>query len=254
MQGQSPIKNNPMAPLLQVSNLCFCYGRESVLDSISFTLKPCEFVAIIGPNGGGKSTLAKLLAGLLTPHIGSICYTPPNVRVGYVAQNTMEHLDFPISAYEVVMMGFLHKGFFVATKKQKAYALEIMHNLGIAHLAKRKIGHLSGGERQRVLIARALCAKPDILLLDEPTASIDVKGQEDIFRILQTLNARMAIIVISHNISAILRYAHKIIYINKTAILHDVPNVNIPGVAESSEHFCEIDLFYQLTQHQKEAQ
>lgn len=242
-------------PLLQVSNVCFCYGRERVLDSVNLDVEPCEFVAIIGPNGGGKSTFAKLLAGLLTPHIGSVRYTPKNTRIGYVAQNTMEHLDFPISAYDVVMMGFLHRGFFMATREQKAYAQEMMRELGIAHLATRKIGHLSGGERQRVLIARALCAKPDILLLDEPTASVDVKGQEDIFKILQRLSARMAIIVISHNISAILRYAHKIVYIDKTAILHNAPDIPIPSVnpTESSEHFCEIDLLYQLIQDRGEA-
>ena len=239
-----------MSALLQVSKLCFCYGRERVLDNVNLSISPQEFVAIIGPNGGGKSTLAKLMAGLLAPHIGSITYTPSNARIGYVAQNTMEHLDFPISAYEVVMMGFLHKRFLLATKEQKAYALEMMDRLGVSHLARRKIGALSGGERQRVLIARALCAKPDILILDEPTASIDLKGQEDIFRILQTLSARMSIVVISHDLSAILRYAHKIVYINKTAVLHDVPDVEF---IESSGHFCEIDLFYQLTQSQKEA-
>lgn len=239
-----------MSALLQVSKLCFCYGRERVLDNVNLSINHQEFVAIIGPNGGGKSTLAKLMAGLLTPHIGSITYTPPNARIGYVAQNTMEHLDFPISAYEVVMMGFLHKRFLLATREQKAYALEMMDRLGVSHLARRKIGALSGGERQRVLIARALCAKPDILILDEPTASIDLKGQEDIFRILQTLSARMSIVVISHDLSAILRYAHKIVYINKTAVLHDVPDVEF---IESSGHFCEIDLFYQLTQSQKEA-
>lgn len=239
-----------MSALLQVSKLCFCYGRERVLDNVNLSISPQEFVAIIGPNGGGKSTLAKLMAGLLAPHIGSITYTPSNARIGYVAQNTMEHLDFPISAYEVVMMGFLHKRFLLATREQKAYALEMMDRLGVSHLARRKIGALSGGERQRVLIARALCAKPDILILDEPTASIDLKGQEDIFRILQTLSARMSIVVISHDLSAILRYAHKIVYINKTAVLHDVPDVEF---IESSGHFCEIDLFYQLTQSQKEA-
>ncbi|WP_395002533.1 metal ABC transporter ATP-binding protein [uncultured Helicobacter sp.] len=239
-----------MSALLQVSKLCFCYGRERVLDNVNLSINHQEFVAIIGPNGGGKSTLAKLMAGLLTPHIGSITYTPSNARIGYVAQNTMEHLDFPISAYEVVMMGFLHKRFLLATREQKAYALEMMDRLGVSHLARRKIGALSGGERQRVLIARALCAKPDILILDEPTASIDLKGQEDIFRILQTLSARMSIVVISHDLSAILRYAHKIVYINKTAVLHDVPDVEF---IESSGHFCEIDLFYQLTQSQKEA-
>lgn len=239
-----------MSALLQVSKLCFCYGRERVLDNVNLSINHQEFVAIIGPNGGGKSTLAKLMAGLLTPHIGSITYTPSNARIGYVAQNTMEHLDFPISAYEVVMMGFLHKRFLLATREQKAYALEMMDRLGVSHLARRKIGALSGGERQRVLIARALCAKPDILILDEPTASIDLKGQEDIFRILQTLSTRMSIVVISHDLSAILRYAHKIVYINKTAVLHDVPDVEF---IESSGHFCEIDLFYQLTQSQKEA-
>ena len=222
-----------MSALLQVSKLCFCYGRERVLDNVNLSINHQEFVAIIGPNGGGKSTLAKLMAGLLTPHIGSITYTPSNARIGYVAQNTMEHLDFPISAYEVVMMGFLHKRFLLATREQKAYALEMLDRLGVSHLARRKIGALSGGERQRVLIARALCAKPDILILDEPTASM-----------------RMSIVVISHDLSAILRYAHKIVYINKTAVLHDVPDVEF---IESSGHFCEIDLFYQLTQSQKEA-
>lgn len=244
VQQNTPSESAPMTPLLQVSNLCFCYGRERVLDDVNLVLNPHEFVAIIGPNGGGKSTFAKLLVGLLTPHIGNIAYTPKDARIGYVAQNTMEHLDFPISAYEVVMMGFLHKGFFVATREQKAYAMEVMESLGIAHLAKRKIGHLSGGERQRVFIARALCAKPHILILDEPTASVDVKGQEDIFEILKTLSARMSIMVISHDISSILRYAHKVVYINKTAVLHDVPDVKF---IESSAHFCEIDLFYQLT-------
>ncbi len=214
-----------MDEILICENLSFKYDKDLVLENINFTLKQGDFLGIIGPNGGGKSTLAKILLHLLKPTSGKIKY--PNADlfskdslIGYTPQDTSINKDFTIQAFDVVLMGFLEKKTFgyKITKKDKYEALKIMEKLGIDSIKFRKISDLSGGQRQRVLIARALCGNPKLLIFDEPTSNIDLPTQQEIYKLLKEINSNYTIIVITHDISNLLEYASNVLFVNKELI------------------------------------
>lgn len=230
--------------LLECKKLSFLYDKDLVLENINFSIKEGDFIAIIGPNGGGKSTLAKLLLGLLTPTWGEIIYPNENFfnansLIGYTPQDTSVNKDFPIQAMDVVLMGFLDKKIwgYKITKQDKEKAIEIMHKLNICHLAYRKIGTLSGGQRQRVLIARAMCGDPKLLILDEPTSNIDLPTQKEIYELLKEINLTHTILVISHDVSILLECASKVLFVNKEVYTHSMKtnSLNLDG------HFCEVE-------------
>jgi zinc transport system ATP-binding protein len=215
-----------------------------------------DFLAIIGPNGGGKSTLLKNILSITKPQIGTIKVLGEKAeknlsKIGYVPQNTNINTDFPIKVIEVVMMGHVgHKRPLFGYKKEEiACAMGALAQVGMEKFSEAKIGSLSGGQRQRVMIARALCAHPSILLLDEPTASIDVGGQKQIYDLLKELNRSITVIVVSHDISVILSYANKVAHINKTLTFHDIENKTHHHNKE--EHFCEVEML-QLLGKQKD--
>ncbi|WP_253248273.1 ATP-binding cassette domain-containing protein [Helicobacter sp. 12S02634-8] len=231
--------------LLEGKGLYYRYDTHYVLENIHFSINQNDFLALIGPNGGGKTTLIKLLLGLLKPNKGHILYPNPLIfdaqsLIGYVPQDTTINSDFPIQAIDVVKMGFLKQRIFGCHlgKKETAKALEMLDRLGIAHLAYKRISHLSGGQRQRVLIARSLCGDPKLIILDEPTSNIDIQAQKEIYKILKSFNLNHTIIVISHDISILLGYASRVLYVNKEVISHDVPSLSL----DMSQHICEVDL------------
>lgn len=241
-------------PIIESRNLTFAYEDDIVLENVNLTVSDGDFLAIIGPNGGGKSTLIKLILGLLKPTKGELAVlgsTPgrnPNL-VGYVPQNTNVNTSFPITVLEVVLMGHTSDDapLWGYGKNEKSCAMSALAEVGMQKYARRRIGELSGGQRQRVMMARALCSHPKILLLDEPTASIDVKGQKDIYRLLQRLNNSMTIIVVSHDISIILEYANKAAHINKHLSYHDIGDKQkIYHKHDQDKHFCEIELLQML--------
>ncbi len=226
---------------VEVKNLYFKYDKELILENINFTLKDKEFMAIIGPNGGGKSTLLKLLLGFLKPLKGDIKIYGKSPKenshiIGYVPQHTNFNLDIPITVFDIVMQGRLSKGKFFYNKEDKQIVNEILHNLGIYELKERKIKDLSGGQRQKVLIARALAVKPKIIMMDEPTSAIDINGQKEILDLIESLDITR--LVVSHDIKILLREVDKIAYVNKKMILHEGPKLNIP----KDKHFCEVEL------------
>ncbi len=232
--------------MIQVKNVFFSYDKINVLENINLTVEEKDFLAIIGPNGGGKSTLLKLILNLLTPKSGEIILEK-GLKIsdlGYVPQNTNLNTNFPITALEVVLMGHFEekRPLFGYGKSEISCALNSLDQVEMKEFANTKIGNLSGGQRQRVFIARALCAKPKILLLDEPTASIDIKGQREIYDLLKQLNKFMTIIVISHDISVLLNYAQKVAHINKKLVFHSLDNIqkNI----NKNEHICEVELLH----------
>lgn len=242
-----------MRRAIEIESLSFGYKRELVLENISFRVKERDFFAIIGPNGGGKSTLLKLIVGLLTPQEGKISIFGESVskvisKIGYVPQNTDINIKFPIRAIEVVMLNSSKRVLFGYSKEELTLAKEVLAKVGIKKEANSKIENLSGGQRQRVMIARALFNSPEILILDEPTSNIDVDGQRDIYNLLKELNKKLTIVVVSHDISILLEYANEVAYINKRVSLHNLNKLERNFSIQNS-HFCEVELMQMLRQN-----
>ena len=235
-----------MSPLLDIKELYFSYGRENVLENVSFSLQERDFWAIIGPNGGGKTTFIKLILGLLKPQSGEIKFARNmNIKhIGYVPQITHFNMDFPICVYDVIAMGLLKPRIWGFRPKKAQDIYDIMKKLNITHLAKKPLYALSGGERQKVLIARSLVDNPKLLILDEPTANVDVKARKDIYQLLATLNESLSVLVVSHDISVMLGYAKEVLYINKYALIHQIPKLNF----DLKEHICEVDILNSFAQ------
>ncbi len=233
--------------LINISNLFYKYNKTDVLEDINLSIKDDDFLAIIGPNGGGKSTLLKLILGLLTPQTGKIDKKIKNSLIGYVPQNTNLNIDFPITALEIVLMGHTSskRKIFGYSKEDIACAMDSLKKVSMAEFANSKIGDLSGGQRQRVFIARALCSNPKIMLLDEPTASIDVKGQREIYELLKELNKSICIVVVSHDISVLLNYAKNVAHINKNLVYHTLENMQ-KNINTQDDHLCEVELLSAL--------
>jgi len=241
--------------IIEIKNLSFKYGKQKILEDINLSIEERDFLAIIGPNGGGKSTLLKLILGINTVREGDI-YTfgekpKKNLSlIGYVPQNTNVNTDFPIKVIEVVLMGHIgtKQPLFGYGKDEIMCAMGALAQVGMDEFSNAKIGSLSGGQRQRVMIARALCAHPQILILDEPTSSIDIDGQKQIYQLLKELNKMITIIVVSHDISVIMKYAKTVIHINKTLTYHDITNNNNNSNNERPHHlcnhFCEVEFFH----------
>ena len=243
-----------MKDIIKIRNLNFSYDRQTVLEDINLDYSSDEFLAIIGPNGGGKSTLLKLILGLLKPQSGEIKLfgkEPGEVSkfIGYVPQNFLSNQSFPMMVLEVVLMGLINKktfGFY--SQEEKQTALAALEKVGMKELANARIGELSGGQRQRVYIARALCANAKVLVLDEPTASIDTKGQAEIYEILKGINANgIGVVLVSHDLNIVLNYATKIAYVSKNLHLHKThenlaKREFIEHLAKSHSHFCDVEI------------
>ena len=237
---------------IEVINLSFAYEKQKVLEGINFNIKKNEFTTFIGPNGGGKSTLLKLILGINNLQNGTInifgqSHQSQIAKVGYVPQNTNINLSFPITVLEVVLMAQnkLSKRIFGYKKEEKERAMVVLAKVNMQDFIHKKISNLSGGQRQRVLIARALFSNPDILLLDEPTSNIDIGGSEQVYKTLEELNKEITVVVVSHDISVILQYASKAIYINKTLTYHDLSNMKDEFKSMNS-NVCEIELLEML--------
>ncbi|MDY6905917.1 MAG: metal ABC transporter ATP-binding protein [Thermodesulfobacteriota bacterium] len=217
---------------ISLRDVSFAYGRQPVLTRVDVTIKQGEFTTIVGPNGGGKTTLLKLILGRIRPDTGTIRVlgtTPEKacLRVGYMPQHA--HLDprFPVTVMDVVLMGRLggnRPGFY--TKADRQNALKALSYTGMADMAGRHLSQLSGGQRQRVLIARALSTEPELLLLDEPTSNIDPGSESALFEILQTLNKTMTILIVSHDLGFVSRHVNRVICVNRSLVVHPTSAVN----------------------------
>ncbi len=239
-----------MNTVIKLKNIFFSYDKQNVLEDINLDILKDDFLAIIGPNGGGKSTLLKLILNLLEPKKGEIKKYLNKNEIGYVPQNTNLNIDFPITALEVVLMGHTPKKrkLFGYSKEDIACAMNSLKKVSMEDFANNKIGDLSGGQRQRVFIARALCSNPKLMLLDEPTASIDVKGQKEVYDLLRELNKSIAIVVVSHDITVLLNYAKNVAHINKKLVYHHLKNIE--EKYDENEHLCEVELLSALGKKQ----
>ncbi len=213
--------------VIKIRDVHFSYGGPPILENIELDIQAKEFVGMVGPNGSGKTTLLRIILGLLNPDRGSVEVLGKPAHqgvkeIGYMPQLTPFSRDFPISVEETVLMGRLGKtssiGLF--SKEDKRLAAESMEAVEVLDLRKRPIGSLSGGQLQRVLIARALTCNPEIMILDEPTANVDMKVEKDIFDLLKRLNEKITIIVVTHDIGFISQYITKVACINRTLICH----------------------------------
>ena len=215
-------------PIVEMKDVAFAYNGENVLEDVNLEIQEGDFIAMIGPNGGGKTTLLKLILGLLKPGRGLIRVSGRSTQkasssIGYVPQDVHINRNFPITAMDVVLMGKLNpkKRWARNSTAARKEAMDALERLEMGSYATKKIGELSGGQRQRVFIARALLTKPELLLLDEPTASIDTKGQSEFYHMLKELNKDVTILVVSHDILVVSRYIKSVACVNKSLHYHD---------------------------------
>lgn len=238
--------------IIDIHQVSFSYTDQPVLQNIDLKVKPGEFLGIIGPNGSGKSTLLKLMLGLLHPQQGSIhiLQQPPAKvchRIGYVPQFTTFAHNFPISVEDMVLQGRLRgcRPGLRFGRKDRQLALAALEQTQTTDLRHRCLSRLSGGQKQRVLIARTLASQPELLLLDEPTANIDPRVEEDLFTLLKRLNQHLTIIVVSHDVGFISHYIQRVACLNKTLVCH--PTSALSGQMISELYGTPVHLI----QHQK---
>ncbi|MCX6771833.1 MAG: metal ABC transporter ATP-binding protein [Candidatus Micrarchaeota archaeon] len=219
--------------IIEFKNVTFSYGKQPAVDKATFSIEKGDFVGMIGPNGSGKTTVVKLMLGLLTPDSGSIRVFGKEIsgfhdwqRVGYVPQKaTNFDQNFPASVFEVASMGMASKaGLMKQLSKADHGAVEkALEVAGISGLRNSRIGDLSGGQQQRVFIARALVSEPDLLILDEPTVGVDQKAQHEFYLLLGELNRKrgMTLVLISHDVGVVAKNAGKIACVNAGVTMHD---------------------------------
>ena len=232
--------------IIETQNLHFSYNGQPVISGVNLKIQSGDFMAMIGPNGGGKTTLLKLMLGLLKADSGSIRIfgKPPKEvshRIGYVPQDIHINQNFPISSSDVVLMGRLKpgRGWSRHTKEDRMAAGQALERVGVGKYSNHRIGELSIGQKQRVFIARALVTDPDILFLDEPTASIDTKGQNEFYAILKELNQKITIIVVSHDLMVISRYVKSVACVNQS--LHYHGHAELTGEMIEMMYDCKIE-------------
>jgi|WetSurMetagenome_2_1015567.scaffolds.fasta_scaffold11817_4 zinc transport system ATP-binding protein len=221
--------------IIEVKNISFAYGAEEVLSNISIDIHQGDYLGFVGPNGAGKTTLLKIILGLLKPQKGSIKLFGQDIKkfkkwekISYVAQgaNNFDN-NFPVTVLEVVLMGRYGKAglFHGPNKEDKIIAEKSIDRVGLSEYKNKLIGNLSGGQKQRVFIARAIAAEPEVIFLDEPTAGVDRKSQDEFYALLKKMNTELGItlVLISHDVERLLEEAMHIACIDHTLTCHASP-------------------------------
>ncbi|MCL3780129.1 ABC transporter ATP-binding protein [Prolixibacteraceae bacterium JC049] len=214
-----------MEHLIEINEVSFAYDQEVILDSVSLTINDKDFIGVIGPNGGGKTTLLRLILGTEIPQSGTITTlesTDKRPLIGYLPQYQKIDKSFPINVFDVVRQGFLSgagalKRF---SKEENEKTADILRKVGMYEYRKRPIGELSGGQMQRVFLGRALVNEPRLLILDEPNTYVDNQFENDLYNMLTALNERMAILLVSHDLGTITSKVKSIACVNRTLNHH----------------------------------
>lgn len=235
-QGISALQQNPA---ILFEDLSFSYNRYPVVEGVKVSVNEHDFVSIVGPNGGGKTTLLKLMLGLLHPSSGRVRIfglrpEEARPRIGYMPQHA--HLDphFPVSVMDVVLMGRIGhtRRFGPYTRIDRESAEEALTELHMWEHRRAHFSALSGGQRQRVLIARALASQPDLLLLDEPTASLDLAVETELYELLRSFTERLTVVVVSHDVAFVSRYVTKVICVKRNVVLHPTSEITAEVINE----------------------
>lgn len=234
-----------MEPLISLKNVSVQYESTTALEDVSLDIYPDDFLGIIGPNGGGKTTLVKAILGNI-PHSGRVLYTPTlsergHRLIGYLPQQSEFDRSFPVSVIEVVMSGLqAEKGLIKRyTANDRKRAMELLEMAGVADIAERQISEISGGQMQRALLCRAVILEPKLLILDEPTNFVDNQFENELYTLLKQLNERMAIVMVSHDIGTITSVVKSIVCVNRTVHRH---NSNIITAEQLENYHCPIQI------------
>jgi len=245
-----------MTGIVSIKGLWVVRDGHPALENVFLDLEECDFLGLIGPNGGGKSTLLKVMLGLIKPDRGEVKIfglSPQEARgrVGYMPQKTLFDPSFPVKALDVVLMGRYNRAGLLKRYSQadRAAAKQALEAVGMAGFSEREIGSLSGGEQQRVFVARSLVSEPRLLLLDEPTAGVDAAQEKEFYDLLCRLNRKMgiAIVLVSHDITAISKYVNKIACLNQRLYYHGSKELTNEDIEKA--YGCPIEMIAHGTPH-----
>ncbi len=241
--------------VIRFENVRFSYNGEPVLVDVDLAVTRGDFLAMVGPNGGGKTTLLRLILGLLTPESGRITVfgerpSAAASRIGYIQQENAANAGMPVSVMDVALMGRLRRGMIRYSRPDREAARRALETVGMDGARNRPFGSLSGGQRQRVLLARALAVDPEILLLDEPTAHLDPEAHASIYRILSDMADRLTVIVVGHDILDLIGHARTIVYVDRTVHTHVSPELDPEAYRdvpmEQLERICPVELMNRI--------
>jgi len=237
-------------PVISLCGVSFSYGGAPVLENVCLDIGRRELVCVVGPNGGGKTTLVKLILGLLKPEAGEIRVfgRPPwqaRLNIGYMPQHVLYDPQFPVTAMDIVLMGRLGRrgfsGFFGwPNREDRQAAFEALRQVDMEGCCRLPFTSLSGGQRQRVLVARAICSWPELLLLDEPTANIDTLVGSRLWDLLRELNKQMTILMVTHDLGFVSNLVEKVICVNRRVVVH--PTTHVTGEVISDIYGVEVNM------------
>jgi zinc transport system ATP-binding protein len=234
-------------PVVELKNVSFSYDGFPVLEDVNLTVEEHDFLSIVGPNGGGKTTLLKLILGLLKPLKGTVRVFGQNPvkarsRIGYMPQYSSLDPLFPVTVMDVVLMGRLGNGKLLGAYRgtDKKAAAEALRELEVYEMKNRPFSALSGGQRQRVLLARALVSNPELLLLDEPTANIDAVVENELFDLLHRLNEKITIALVTHDLGFVSSYVKRVACVSRRVVVH--PTSEITGEMINEIYGCDVQM------------
>jgi len=227
------------SPVIELRGVRFSYGDTLVLEDVNLAIEERDFVAVVGPNGSGKTSLLRLLMGMIQPDQGAVRVfgeRPERARsrIGYMPQYAQWDLSFPVRVMDVVLMGRLGDRRWLGPfgRRDRQAALRALDEVGMAELRHRSFAALSGGQRQRVLIARALASEPDLLLMDEPTANLDSRVEQEVYELLRQLNRRLTVLLVTHDLGFVSAFVNTVVCVKRTVQVHPTEHIDGELISE----------------------